>query len=159
MFFILTNSRGFSRQKTIEVHTEIEQNIAALGINSEALYNMGGFHEDYLLYGKESIEIRKQWDAAFDVPVFPCVSIGWDDTPRFPGKGPGDCTRYNSTPQAFATFLAKAKEYMDAHTDQPRFMMINAWNEWVEGSYLLPDRLNGYGYLEAVRDVLDGKYE
>lgn len=29
MFFILTNSRGFSRQKTIEVHTEIARNIAA----------------------------------------------------------------------------------------------------------------------------------
>ena len=55
--------------------------------------------------------------------------------------------------------LAKAKEYMDAHTDQPRFMMINAWNEWVEGSYLLPDRKNGFGYLQAVRDVLDGKYD
>lgn len=30
---------------------------------------------------------------------------------------------------------------------------------YIEGSYLLPDHLNGYGYLQAVRDVLDGKYE
>jgi hypothetical protein len=29
----------------------------------------------------------------------------------------------------------------------------NAWNGWVEGSNLLPDMLNGFGYLEAVKDV------
>ena len=155
----LQEIQGGGYRMSDETIRRMQQNIAALGINSEALYNMGGFHEDYLLYGKESIEIRKQWDEVFDVPVFPCVSIGWDDTPRFPGKGPGDCSRYNQTPQAFAAFLAKAKEYMDAHTDQPRFMMINAWNEWVEGSYLLPDRMHGFGYLQAVRDVLDGKYD
>ena len=49
--------------------------------------------------------------------------------------------------------------YADSHPEQPKFVMINAWNEWVEGSYLLPDRLNGFGYLEAVRDVIiEGKY-
>ncbi len=32
--------------------------------------------------------------------------------------------------------------------------------EWEEGSYLLPDMLNGFGYLEAVKEVfVDGKYD
>ena len=137
----------------------MRKNIKALGIDSEALYNMGGFNPDYLVHGAEAVEIREQMDEVFDIPVFPCVSIGWDDTPRFPAKGPDHVTRFHNTPQSFATFLAKAKEYVEAHPDQPRFMMINAWNEWVEGSYLLPDRLNGFGYLEAVRDVLNGKYD
>jgi hypothetical protein len=29
----------------------------------------------------------------------------------------------------------------------------------VEGSYLLPDMLNGYGYLEAVKEVVNGEYD
>ena len=37
---------------------------------------------------------------------------------------------------------------------------INAWNEWVEGSYLLPDMLYGFEYLEAVKDVfVEKKYD
>jgi len=30
---------------------------------------------------------------------------------------------------------------------------INSWNEWTETSYLQPDNLYGYGYLEAVKRV------
>jgi len=137
----------------------MQEKIKALGIDSEALYNMGGFDCDYMTHGRNGIEIREQWDSIFDIPVYPTVSIGWDDTPRFPAKGAADVTRFHNTPQTFATFLQAAKEYADRHPEQPKFIMINAWNEWVEGSYLLPDRLNGFGYLEAVRDVMDGRYD
>ncbi len=131
-----------------------------MGFNSVAMYNMGGRVEDYIAYGTNSIKIREQLDSVLDIPVFPCVSIGWDDTPRFPAKGIKDVVHYNNTPQSFATLLSKAKKYADAHPEQPKLITINAWNEWVEGSYLLPDMLNGFGYLEAVKDVfVNGKYE
>jgi hypothetical protein len=56
--------------------------------------------------------------------------------------------------------LYKAKEYAKNHPDQPRLITINAWNEWVEGSYLLPDMLYGFEYLESVKDVfIDNKYD
>ena len=134
--------------------------VSTMGFNSVAMYNMGGMSEDYLVYGSNAMKIRAQLDSLLDVPVFPCVSIGWDDTPRFPAKGMKHVVHYHNTPTVFATFLSKAKAYADAHPGQPKLITINAWNEWVEGSYLLPDMLNGYGYLEAVKDVfIHRKYD
>jgi hypothetical protein len=66
---------------------------------------------------------------------------------------------YNNSPESFAALLSKAKQYVDSHPDQPKLMTINAWNEWIEGSYLLPDMKYGFGYLEAVKDVMTGKYD
>jgi hypothetical protein len=148
---------GFLSQQQI---TDIQKYVEKLGVNSMAFYNMGGFDCDYMKHGQLALEIRKQYDEVFSIPVFPTVSIGWDDTPRFPNKGAKDVTRFNHSPQAFASFLQAAKEYADSHPEQPPFIMINAWNEWVEGSYLLPDRKYGFGFLEAVSDVIQkGKYD
>jgi hypothetical protein len=123
------------------------------------MYNMGGISEDYIVYGSNSIKIREQWDEALNIPFFPCTSVGWDDTPRFPAYGMKNTVHYNKSPESFATLLSKAKRYVDNHPNQPKLMTINAWNEWVEGSYLLPDMKYGFDYLEAVKDVMDGKYD
>jgi hypothetical protein len=139
---------------------QFTEKVNTLGFNSVTFYNMGGTNEDYLVYGANSVKIREQWNAIFDIPFFPCVSVGWDDTPRFLEKGMRDVVHYNNTPQSFAMLLQKAKEYADSHPEQSKIITVNAWNEWVEGSYLLPDMLNGFGYLEAVKDVItDGKYD
>jgi len=58
-------------------------------------------------------------------------------------------------PEKFKKGLEMAKAYSDAHNEVP-LITINSWNEWTEMSYLEPDDVYGYGYLEAIRDVFCG---
>lgn len=139
-----------------------QQLIDQLAINSVTMYNMAGStdrKEDYLHYGNTAVKVRESWDKQIDIPFFPCVSVGWDDTPRYPKKGQESVVHLNNNPSSFGSFLQKAKEYTDEHPDQPSLIIVNAWNEWVEGSYLEPDMKWGYGYLKAVKKVIGGKYE
>ncbi len=130
-----------------------------LGISSVTKYNWGGGEgvEDYIAWGEAAMKRRENWDKALDIPYFPNVSIGWDDTPRFPAKGKTHVIHYNKSPESFTAYLRQAKEYVEQHPDQPRLITLFSWNEWVEGGYLLPDMRWEYGYLEAVKSVVKGE--
>ncbi len=106
---------------------------------------------DYIPWADKAIANWPRWSRQFDAPYFPHVSIGWDNNARFV-EIRGAITE-NANPETFKKYLLKAKAYVDAHPDQPKLITINAWNEWVEGSYLEQDERFGMGYLEAVRDV------
>ena len=90
-------------------------------------------------------------DQSLPFPYFPHVSVGWDNNPRFNEFRPG--VMKNCTPENIEKALRMAKAYADAHPDQPPLITVNSWNEWTETSYLEPDDLYGYGYLEAIRRV------
>jgi hypothetical protein len=62
----------------------------------------------------------------------------------------------NNTPANVRRALDLAKEYVDNHPGQAPLVTINSWNEWTATSYLQPDDLHGYGYLEAVKQVFGG---
>ena len=99
-------------------------------------------------------DVAKEWkriDEQYKVPYFPHVSCGWDNNPRFRKFRPTIVT--NNTPENFEKGLRMAKEYLDAHPEQAPLVTINSWNEWTETSYLLPDNVNGYGYLDAIKKV------
>ncbi|MBQ7547280.1 MAG: glycoside hydrolase family 99-like domain-containing protein [Clostridia bacterium] len=98
-------------------------------------------------------ELEKEWArirSEYSVPYYPHVSIGWDNNPRHRFLTLPILT--NNTPENFRKGLQMAKEYADRYNDVP-LVTINSWNEWTEMSYLEPDDVYGYGYLEAVRDV------
>jgi hypothetical protein len=134
--------------------------IDVLGYNSVTYYNWGGPHPtDYIVWGVEAMERRKAWDEALSIPFFPNVSIGWDDSPRFPHQTKEHVVHLNTSPEAFASFLQKAKDYCDEHPEQPKIITIFSWNEWIEGGYLLPDIKYGFGHLEAVRKVMGNRQD
>ncbi len=79
------------------------------------------------------------------------VSCGWDNNPRFKNFRAGIVK--NNTPQNVQKAMQMAKEYLDKHQEIPPLVTINSWNEWTETSYLQPDNVYGYGYLEAIKNV------
>ncbi len=139
----------------------VNQIVTDLGLDSVTMYNWCSTSglQDYIRYGERAVALRDKWDASLNVPFFPCTSVGWDNTPRYPAMGKDSVIHQHSTPPSFAAYLQKAKQYADQHPKQKKLLIINAWNEWVEGSYLEPDMLWGYGYLEAVKKVMAGTYD
>lgn len=95
-----------------------------------------------------------------DLPYHPNVTMGWDPTPRTVasdvyrnGGYPFTPTLAGGTPAAFREALQLVRDRDAARGSSQRIITINAWNEWTEGSYLEPDRIDGFAYLEAVRAV------
>jgi lipopolysaccharide biosynthesis protein len=81
----------------------------------------------------------------------PGVMMGWDNSARRPVEGQ---IVHGATPAQFATWLRHAMNRARSHPERERFVFINAWNEWAEGTYLEPDQRFGYGYLAACAEVV-----
>lgn len=102
------------------------------------------------------------------LPYLPVVTMGWDVTPRcekhipwpFP-PAPGTTQPsypyghvvVGNTPELFQTLCRSARQHIEIACPTPRAVFINAWNEWTEGCYLLPEKRHGVAYLEAVKEV------
>ena len=94
-------------------------------------------------------------------PYFPNVSMGWDSSPRacqsdiYIAKGyPFLPVVQGNTPEKFGAALSSAKLFLDNSPQlKNKILTINSWNEWTEGSYLEPDTVNKYDYLNQVRKV------
>ncbi len=131
--------------------------VGQIGFDSQTHYQFAHFTDTDRDYLDILPDILGEWDkcdTGYDIPYFPHVSVGWDNNPRFVDFRPGIVK--NNTPANVRKALEMVKRYADAHPQQAPLVTINSWNEWTETSYLQPDDLNGYGYLEAVRDVFMG---
>jgi hypothetical protein len=112
------------------------------------LYKMDWDYEEVIRVQKEQYE----WmDAQKRLTYFPHVTLGWDTNPRYLHYR--DDVTTGATPDKIERALRQAKHYVDTHDLPAPLVVINSWNEWTETSYLEPDNLYGYGYLEAVKKV------
>ena len=105
----------------------------------------------------------ERYAAELDVPFYPNVTVGWDASPRTAqdrefvrGRYPWTTT-FDPSPEEFKEGLLMARSFLERHGQPHPIITVNAWNEWTEGSALLPDSHNGYGFLEMVRAVFGGR--
>lgn len=95
---------------------------------------------------KNGEEIWNHWGKITERSLWPTVMPGWD---RRPWTKNNDLIRMGSTPELFGAALERAKKYVNRN----RIVMIEAWNEWGEGSVLEPSVEHGFAYLDQVRRV------
>ncbi|MCQ2431063.1 MAG: glycoside hydrolase family 99-like domain-containing protein [Clostridia bacterium] len=125
-----------------------------LGFDSLTNYQYVHFlnvDRDYNEITEDAEKHWKEFGEKYDVPYFPHVSLGWDNNPRFNVFRPGVVK--NNTPENVEKALRRVKAYADSANLPVPLITINSWNEWTETSYLEPDDLYGYGYLDAIKKV------
>ena len=143
-----------------EVEITMDQLCKLLGFKSYTHYQFVHFQDMNRDYREIVADVVKDWDAYKNestLPYFPHVSVGWDNTPRYLSCHLGDPVKgavvKNNTPENVELAFKAAKKYVDEHPTQPPLITVNSLNEWTETSYLQPDDLYGYGYLEKIQDV------
>ncbi len=114
---------------------------------------------------------RDQWKDMLEkspLPNIPVISRGWDTTSRcrldepFPPRKnkidyPYTPSAINNTADRFETLLRDAKAVVESDPKKPRAILINAWNEYTEGAYLLPDHRDSDASLKAIASVFGRK--
>jgi len=96
------------------------------------------------------------------LPFIPTAMAGWDPRPwNETESATGDLMYYSRTPQEFAAFVSDAVAWANANpalrpeaAPTPPLVLIEAWNEFGEGSHMLPTVGDGTSYGDALAAML-----
>jgi hypothetical protein len=142
-------------EQTVEGGMTVIEAANNLGFDSGSLYqyrDMTATNRPYPEIVKDALSEYEDMSKRLNVTAYPHVSVGWDSNPRYNRFRDDVCSE--NTPENVQKAFEIAKQYIDAHPELPvPLITVNSWNEWTETSYLHPDDLYGYGYLEAIRRV------
>ncbi|KAB0670418.1 hypothetical protein F6V30_09720 [Oryzomonas sagensis] len=84
------------------------------------------------------------------LPYLVPASPGYDERPW---HGATSIVRNNPTPDKFTRMLTGAKALLDQQQNTAKILLIEAWNEFGEGSVIEPTNKWGTSYLETIRHV------
>ena len=104
----------------------------------------------YVYSYKDYVEKMKSMD--FHPRSYPCVSPGFDNSPRRVGRN----FTYieGSTPELYGEWLEDSIKRFQPFSKNENFVFINAWNEWAEGNHIEPCDKWGRKYLDVTKEVI-----
>ncbi|MET4703325.1 glycoside hydrolase family 99-like domain-containing protein [Frigoribacterium sp. UYMn621] len=114
---------------------------------------------DWDAVADDALEAYETYARDLGVPFIPNVTVGWDSSPRTAQELPFTADQYpwypvfDATPAQFERGLERVAAFSVSQHQPHPMITLNAWNEWTEGSALLPDSVHGTAYLDAVRRV------
>jgi lysophospholipase L1-like esterase len=105
----------------------------------------------YLGYLLAHESIWKMNQAPDAIKYIPLLTVGWDSRPW---DGPRAEAQFDRSPAGFRAGLQQLKANLDSTGG--KMAILEAWNEWGEGSYIEPNVEYGFGDVEAIRSVFCG---
>ena len=147
----------------------LRQEVKKLGFDDLIILASNATDSDTLLYaGLDGCYAYNWGTAGYDVDysigrIVSCADIGKTYTVPTLSTGfnslPWHGKRYpNMNLEDYERGLMWIRdEYFETYPSQPwqeRFMMLSTWNEYGEGTYIMPaEKLHGFGYLDVIREV------
>lgn len=149
MYFIGANIKGYRQELDASLLYEPAYSMWDLLEKQKVTVHNGVTCYDYVDVLKSVINVK----SIVGLKTYFCGVTGYDTTPRRGNNG--ECF-LNCNSDTFKMMMDKLYEKSVENGNE--FVFINAWNEWGEGMYLEPDEINGYSYLESLKQVCD-KYK
>jgi hypothetical protein len=147
IFFIA--SEGGAESWCPELNPAILKEAGFSAVSAYA-YSTEGLHsDDYAKMINTYERIWRKLSAQKDLPYFPPVTPGYDSTSVKEIRGLYH-NRKGSTPQRFREMCKRVLPYIDKKYN---IVMIEAWNEYYEGTHLEPTKQDNFAYLNTARDV------
>ena len=119
------------------------------GINGYAAYHWGADGYQYSINTGKNIELQEKAKTFYTIPT---ISVGYSDFAWRGAKMPlmttedwDKCHEWVKT-----TYIPK---YAEKGTWEEKMVWISTWNEYGEGTYIMPcEGLRGFDYLDVLRD-------
>ena len=110
-------------------------------------------------YGKIVDQAIERYQPHFPIiPFYYSCTMGWDNTPR---RKVNPMIFYGYSPKKFYDWVRTIVKFTrKRHREEDRFIFVNAWNEWAEGTYLEPDKKYGYTNINTLsKAIFDLPYQ
>lgn len=129
-------------------------NLAACGFDYTHAYSWGHPTGDVVQTQEGRIQGQQRLASAHGLSEIPVMTMGFDYSPWVPQQ-PDAAGGYLTSSQ-FQALGDWVKNQFMAHADPSRNMvLLDAWNEYGEGHFLLPTPMEGFGYLDAVKAIFN----